>query len=136
MCISYRSNMLFSTPWYGTVLYSSLPSTLLYCIVSGQYKHLRVPVYNLDSDFNSYLQRMIVVSRVLDWPKVLGLKRCQGWQGLKVPRVTRVLGLKILLRCRVFSRTHLRSSLTPEEGPSCSNIYLHVYPNPYQMKNY
>ena len=26
--------------------------------------------------------------------------------------------LKGLLRDRVFSRTHLRSSLTPEEGPS------------------
>ena len=44
--------MLYSTPWYGTVLYNTvLYCTVLYCIVSGQYEHLRVPVYNLDSDF-------------------------------------------------------------------------------------
>jgi len=39
-----------------------------------------------------------------------------------VPRVTRVLRLKGLLRDRLFSRTHLSSSLTPEEGPSCSSL--------------
>ena len=48
--------------------------------------------------------------------KVLGFK---GDKGNKVTRVTRVPRLKGLLRDRVFSRTHLRSSLTPEEGPSC-----------------
>ena len=34
-----------------------------------------------------------------------------------------VPGSKGLFRYRVFSRTHLRSSLTPEEGPSCYTYY-------------
>ena len=42
-----------------------------------------------------------------------------GFKGDKGNKVTRVPRLKGLLRDRVFSRTHLRSSLTPEEGPSC-----------------
>ena len=36
--------------------------------------------------------------------------------------VTKVPRLKGLLRDRVFSRIHLRPSLTPEEGPSCFYI--------------
>ena len=44
------------------------------------------------------------------------VSRCQC---LKVQRVTRVPRLKGQLRDRVFLRSHLRSSLTPEEGPSC-----------------
>ena len=41
-----------------------------------------------------------------------------GFKGDKGNKVTRVPRLKGLLRDRVFSRTHLRSSLTPQEGPS------------------
>ena len=60
-------------------------------------------------------------------PKVPGFIRCQGCKGTKVFKGARVKGAKGawvkssegLLRGRVFSRTHLRSSLTPEEGPSC-----------------
>ena len=44
------------------------------------------------------------------------VSRCQC---LKEQRVTRVPRLKGQLRDRVFLRSHLRSSLTPEEGPSC-----------------
>ena len=67
--------MLFSTPWYGTVLY---------CIVSGQYAYLRETQFTI-FDFNSHVQRMSVPmeSEVLELPKVLGLKRCQGCQWTK-----------------------------------------------------
>ena len=54
--------------------------------------------------------------------KVLGFKGDKGNKVTRVTRVTRVPRLKGLLRDRVFSRTHLRSSLTPEEGPSCYSI--------------
>ena len=37
----------------------------------------------------------------------------KGTKGNKMPK------LKGQLRDRVFLRSHLRSSLTPEEGPSC-----------------
>ena len=47
-----------------------------------------------------------------------------GFKGDKGNKVTRVPRLKGLLRDRVFSRTHLRSSLTPEGGPSCVNIFF------------
>ena len=50
------------------------------------------------------------------------VSRCQC---LKVQRVTRVPRLKGQLRDRVFLRSHLRSSLTPEEGPSCLKV---LYP--------
>ena len=92
----------YSVVQYGTVQYS----TVRYSTV-----HLRVPVYNLDSVFNFH-------AGGIKSGKVLGLKRCQGCQDLKVLRVTRNPGSKGLLRDRVFSRTHLWSSLTPEEGPS------------------
>ena len=49
------------------------------------------------------------------------LKGAKGVSGQKVPRVKSSEGL---LGGRVFSRTHLRSSLTPEEGPSCSLLLL------------
>ena len=50
-------------------------------------------------------------------------KRCQGTKGAKGAWVNSSEGL---LRGRVFSRTHFRSSLTPEEGPSCSLLLLHI----------
>ena len=53
----------YSTVQYGSVQYST---------VYGQNENSRVPVYNLDSDFNF----MPGVSRVPELPKVLGLKRC------------------------------------------------------------
>ena len=49
--------------------------------------------------------------------------RVKSCKDLKVPRVTRVLRLKSLLKDRVLSRTHLSSSLTPEEGPYCSMLF-------------
>ena len=63
--------------------------------------------------------------------KVLGFK---GDKGNKVTRVTRVPRLKGLLRDRVFSRTHLRSSLTPEEGPSCSIRIFQVLSYSFKAK--
>ena len=57
--------------------------------------------------------------------KVLGFKGDKGNKVTRVTRVTRVPRLKGLLRDRVFSRTHLRSSLTPEEGPSCCYQSIH-----------
>ena len=54
------------------------------------------------------------------------VSRCQC---LKVQRVTRVPRLKGQLRDRVFLRSHLRSSLTPEEGPSCQYLKLSFDPN-------
>ena len=46
----------------------------------------------------------------------------KGAISAKVTRVTTVPRLKGLLRDGVFSRTHLRLSLTSEEGPSCYNV--------------
>ena len=55
-------------------------------------------------------------------PKVSEDKRCQGCQGTKGSKGACVKSSEGLLRGRVFSRTHFRPSLTPEEGPSC-DIY-------------
>ena len=52
-------------------------------------------------------------------PRVPEFKRCKGCQGIKGVKGAWVKSSEGLLRGRVFSRTHLRSSLTPEEGPSC-----------------
>ena len=48
-----------------------------------------------------------------------GSKGDKGAKGTKDAKVTRYLGSKGLLGDKVFSRTCVRSSLTPEEGPSC-----------------
>ena len=56
-----------------------------------------------------------------------GLKAAKGVKGQKFSKVPRFKGVKGawvtssegLLRGRVLSRTHFRSSLSPEEGPSC-----------------
>ena len=48
-----------------------------------------------------------------------GDKRCQGCQSLKGAKGAWVKSSEGLLGDRVFVRTHFRSSLTPEEGPSC-----------------
>ena len=63
----------------------------------------------------------IKCARFAKGAKVPGFKgaRVSRCQCLKVQRVTRVPRLKGQLRDRVFLRSHLRSSLTPEEGPSC-----------------
>ena len=71
------------------------------------------------------------VVRIQKVPSVSGDKRYQGCQSLKGAKGARCQGTKVvkgawvkslnaLLGCRVFLRTHFRSSLTPEEGPSCS----------------
>ena len=52
-------------------------------------------------------------------PRLLEFKRCKGCQGIKGAKGAWVKSSEGLLGGRVFSRTHLRSSLTPEEGPSC-----------------
>ena len=52
-------------------------------------------------------------ARVAKGAKDARVSRC--W-GLKVTRVTGVPRLKGLFRDRVFLGTHIRSSLTPEEG--------------------
>ena len=63
-------------------------------------------------------------------PRVSGDKRCQGCQSLKGAKgvrgktVLRVKSSEGLLGGRVFSRTNLRSSLTPAEGPSCYTYIL------------
>ena len=48
---------------------------------------------------------------------------CQGCQRTKGVKGAWVKSKEGLLGGRVFSRTHFRSSLTPEEGPSCSFFY-------------
>ena len=48
-----------------------------------------------------------------------GAKDTKDAKDAKVPKVTRYLGSKGFLGDKVFSRTCVRSSLTPEEGPSC-----------------
>ena len=48
-----------------------------------------------------------------------GAKGAKGAKDAKVPKVIRYLGSKGLLEDKVFSRTCVRSSLTPEEGTSC-----------------
>ena len=70
----------------------------------------------------------IKCARFAKGAKVPGFKgaRVSRCQCLKVQRVTRVPRLKGLLRDRLFSRTHLRSSLTPEEGPSCVSIIMRM----------
>ena len=52
-------------------------------------------------------------------PRLLEFKRCKGCQGIKGAKGAWVKSSQGLLGGRVFSRTHFRSSLTPEEGPSC-----------------
>ena len=52
-------------------------------------------------------------------PIVPEFKRRKGCQGIKGAKGAWVKSSEGLLGGRVFSRTHLRSSLTPEEGPSC-----------------
>ena len=52
-------------------------------------------------------------------PRVPEFKRCKGCQGIKGAKGAWVKSSKGLLRGRVFSRTHLKSSLSPEEGPTC-----------------
>ena len=44
------------------------------------------------------------------------------YQGLRVPEVRRSPGSKGLFRDKMFSRTCVISSLTPEEGPSCFQL--------------
>ena len=51
-------------------------------------------------------------------------KRCKGCQGIKGAKGAGVKSSQGLLGGRVFSRTHFRSSLTPEEGPSCLFLKL------------
>ena len=53
-------------------------------------------------------------------PRVPGDKRCQGINGakLKGAKGAWVKSSEGLLGGRVFSGTHFRSSLSPEEGPS------------------
>ena len=68
----------------------------------------------------------IKCARFAKGAKVPGFKgaRVSRCQCLKVQRVTRVPRLKGQLRDRVFLRSHLRSSLTPEEGPSCLSLFF------------
>ena len=67
-----------------------------------------------------------------------GIKCARVAKGAKVPgfkgvRVTRLPRLKGQFRNKVFLRTHLRSSLSPEEGPSCLIFIIVVRPVPSQM---
>ena len=55
-------------------------------------------------------------------PRVSWDEWFQGCQGTKGAKGGQVKSSKGLLGGRVFSRTHFRSSLTPEEGPSCLEI--------------
>ena len=71
-------------------------------------------------------------------------KRCEGCKGTKVFKGARCQGLKgakgawvksseALLRGRVLSKTHFWSSLSPEEGPSCLDIVLHLQCNLWRV---
>ena len=55
---------------------------------------------------------------------VPGDKSFQGCQGLKGAKGAWVTSSEGLLRGKVLSRTHFRSSLSPEEGPSCFEMVL------------
>ena len=123
---------MYSTILFGTVLYC----TLWYCNVQyctftkNSQNHFNVTINQLEE--GEGLEQIVIRSGCLSRCqgcqdlKVLGFKvtRVTRVPGLKVTRVTRVTRLKGLLRDRVFSRTHLRSSLTPEEGPSCIGYWL------------
>ena len=61
-------------------------------------------------------------------PRVPEFKRSQGCQGTKGAKGACVKSSEGLLRGRVFSRTHFRSSLTPEEGPSCFMVKIENFP--------
>ena len=54
-------------------------------------------------------------------PRLPGFERCQCLEGAKGAWVKSSEGL---LGDRVYSRTHFRTSLTPEEGPSCLSLFL------------
>ena len=57
-------------------------------------------------------------------PRLPEFKRLQVCQGTKGAKSAGVKSSEGLLGGRVFSRTHFRTSLTPEEGPSCyCNIF-------------
>ena len=64
--------------------------------------------------------RVVKGARVENVTRVTGFKMCQGCQGLKGAKGAWVKSSEGLLRGRVLSRTHFRSSLSPEEAPSCS----------------
>ena len=64
-----------------------------------------------------------VIDRVPDvllYHAVMYCTKGQRYQETKGAKDTWVKSSEGLLGGRVFSRTHFRSSLTPEEGPSCS----------------
>ena len=56
-----------------------------------------------------------------------GCQSLKGAKGVRRQKVPRVKSSEGLLGGRVFSRSHLRSSLTPEEGTSCSYSYSHNF---------
>ena len=58
-------------------------------------------------------------ARVSDDKRCQGCQSLKGAKGVRGKKVLRVKSSEGLLGGRVYSRTHLRSSLTPEEGPSC-----------------
>ena len=68
---------------------------------------------------------LTLISTLKDAKDTSGSKSPKGAKGTKVakdakvPKVTRHHGTKGLLGDKVFSRTCVQSSLTPEEGPSC-----------------
>ena len=57
-----------------------------------------------------------MVSRVIEWPKLPSLPGFEDFKGNKDVYIER------LLRDRVFLITHLISSLTSEEAPSCFEL--------------
>ena len=72
----------------------------------------------------STLQKIPVEARVPKGAK--GSKGAKGAKGNKDAKVTRYIGSKGQLGDKVFSRTCVQSSLTPEEGPSCLTLSLTI----------
>ena len=63
-------------------------------------------------------------ARVSDDKRCQGCQSLKGAKGVRGKKVVRAKSSEGRLGGRIFSRTHLRSSLTPEEGPSCSVLFL------------
>ena len=115
----------YSTVQYGTVQCSTVQyrthfsSSFFFFLNSqepSQYKESKSQYSMSPYHVVMYCTKGVRGQKVLMVPE---FKRCKGCQGIKGAKGAWVKSSEGLLGGRVFSRTHLRSSLTPEEGPSC-----------------
>ena len=102
---------------------------LSFAVQSNLYFHVTVLYHTLMYSYKGVRGQKF--SRVPRVSRDKSFQRCQGLKGAKGAWVTSSEGL---LRGRVLSRTHFRSSLSPEEGPSCLFLLFIKYDNYLKFK--